>query len=277
MPNFSSFNAARQPKTDAEIEVLIAEYLLKNPAPADLQFHAFAHGLGEEKDRVEAIAYRMLSTVLHASVDWNVLNREDKEIETLLYMCNVDVHTQVDEIKRSNPSASQNMAHLCVRLRNADNLKRVTQQRMQVLSYAEEESIVDGELALKPQDRVPVNDSGRIDLVNAELQSLDLDQRTIDRIVRLLELDSFANEATLLNSSYNSLREALCQATDYVFDDERFAHCQRLLKGYSGDRRDQGPQIRIGKIREAVMLMRELTSTYGMGNKGLFSGIDSNR
>lgn len=264
--------------SDAEIEVRIAEYLLDNPKPNDLAFHGFAAGIGIDKDRVEEVAYRMLSTVLHAASQWEVLNREDSEINTLLYMCNVRVEDEVDAIEQANPKASTNMAHLCVRIRNVDNLRKVTQQRNQVLSYAEEHGVEDETFLKKLGDQVIVTDPNRITYVNNELNRLGMGQKSIDSAIRLLELDKYVNESALLNGAYNTLRESLIQTTDEtIFDDEDFAKCAKLFEGADTDRRDYGQQIRVAKIREVCRIMRDLTARYGISNRGLFSGFTGGR
>lgn len=261
-------------KSDEEIEVRIAQYLLNNPAPNDMAFHAFAAGIGEDKERVEEIAYRMLATVLHAANSWGLLGRDDKEVETMLYMSNCDVSGETQNLMSDNPRGSANMIDLVLRVRHKASIDKLTRERNRVLSYAEEQSI-DSEIHRKHSDRVQVNDQSRINTVNQELASLGLDQGSVDTGMRLLELDGYVNEATLINGAYSSMREALVASTNYVFDDPLFTDLKKAFKGLPQDNREFGDSIRVARARQAARLMREISTKYGISNRGLFSGLNS--
>lgn len=258
--------------SDEEIEVRIGQYLLNNPSPNDMAFHAFAAGIGVDKDQVEEIAYRMLATVLRTSQQWGLLDRDSREIDNILYMSHCDVESEVQRIISDNPRASANMADLMLRIRHKKDIDEKTRERRRVLSYSEEQEL-DGDLHRKRQDRVAVNDQSRINTVNKELSALGLDQGSVDTAMRLLDLDKYNDESSLINSSYSSMREALIACTNYVFDDPLFASLKNAFAGLPADRRDYGDSIRVARARQSARLMREISAKYGVSNRGLFSSL----
>lgn len=259
----------------AALEVRIAEYLISNPNPKDLSFHSFAAGLNVDKEVLEEIAYRMLSTMLVTAMQWNLLQRDPREMNTLMYMAGCDVDVWVPKIMQSTDGdLSPNMIDLCLRMRKADDIARLTQERQRELSYGEDLDLSEA-IHKKASDQTVVNDPNRITFVNDNLKLLGLAQTQIDTAMRLLDLDRYPNESALLNTAYNSLREALIAHPDNAFDDPDFQRLKDTFNGLAEDRRDQGQQIRIAKVRQAARIMREITTRYGISNRGLFSSMST--
>lgn len=255
------------------LETRIAEYLISNPTPKDVEFHAFAAGLGVDKNLLEEICYRMLSTLLITAGQWNLLQREPREMDTLMYMAGCDCSKQTSKIlKDTGENLSSNMINLALRIRKADDIDRLTMERNRELSYAEEQDLSEA-IHKKSSDQTSINDPARITFVNEQLEALGLTQAEVDTALRLLDLDHYPDESALINTSYNSLREALISRTDDVFDDPEFQDLKFVFSGLAQDRRDQGAQIRVAKARQAARLMRTLASRYGVSNRGIFSSI----
>lgn len=258
--------------TDDQIEIKIADFLLDNPTPNDLQFHAFASGLGIDKDRVEEVAYRMLSTILKGAYNWDLLGRDPKEMETALYMANSNVNAQIASLTEDHPNPSSNMVEVILRFRHKATIDKLTSTRQHTLSSTDS-LLTEADFESKLEDQVLVNDQSRISIVNNELTALGLDQKSIDDTIRYLELDGYNDVSNLMNSAYNSLREALIKNPNYVFDDVRFQHIKNSFDRIRNDRRDLGATIRVTSARQVARIMRELTAEYGVSNHGLFSSI----
>lgn len=265
-----------KPVHDVEsLEVRIATYLLENPTPNDMSFHSFAAGLGVDKDTLEEVAYRMLSTMLHTAMHWNLLQREPKEMDTLMYMAGCDCDSQTAKIiQESGADLSPNMINLCLRMRKADDISRLTMERNRELSFTEDEDLSEA-IHKKVSDQTSINDPARITFVNDNLELLGLTQAQMDTAMRLLDLDKYHDESAFLNTAYNSLREALIARPDDVFSDPDFQKLKDTFNGLGADRRDQGAQIRVAKARQSARIMRTLATRYGVSNRGLFSAISA--
>ena len=259
--------------TDEQIEIKIADFLLENPTPSDLHFHAFASGIGVDKDRVEEVAYRMLSTVLRGAYNWDLLGRDPKEMQTVLYMADSNIDSQVAALSEDHPKPSHNMVEVMLRFRYKSAIDRLTETRQRTLSAAGDVELTEADFDSKLKDQVIVNNQDRITLVNTELHELGIDQKSIDDAIRYFELDGYNDVSNLLNSAYNSLREALIKNPDYVFDDPRFQDIKNSFDRIRNDRRDLGATIRVTSARQVARIMRALTADYGVANHGLFSAI----
>lgn len=258
--------------TTEEMEVKIAEFLLKNPNPRDLEFHAFAAGLGVEKETLEEVAYRMLATVLNCSALWGLLHQDPALMHNALYMSGCDPEACITDILTKSPKLSPNMLELVLRIRKTDELQQIFKARGSVLSYAEEQQL-DTELHKKRGDVVQVTDPSRIEIVTRELDKIGLSQGDVDSVMRLLDLDQYKDESALLNGSYSSMREALVACTEFAFDNPLFQELEKSFEGLAKDRRDYGDKIRIARVRMSCRLMRKITSIYGISNRGLFSSV----
>lgn len=259
--------------TDEQIEIKIADFLLDNPSPTDLHFHAFASGIGVDKDQVEEVAYRMLSTLLRGAYNWDLLGRDPQEMQTALYMANSNVDSQVAELTDGHPKPSQNMVEVILRIRYKSAIDSITQTRQRTLSSSEDTLLTESDFETKLEDQVLINDQTRIATVNNELTNLGLDQTSIDDAIRYLELDGYNDVSNIVNSAYNSLREALIKNPNYVFDDPRFESIKTCFDRIRNDRRDLGATIRVTSARQVARIMRALTADYGVSNQGLFSSI----
>lgn len=255
-----------------EMEVKISEFLLKNPNPKDLEFHAFAAGLGVEKETLEEVAYRMLATVLGCASSWGLLHQDPNLMHNAMYISGCDPEVVVTNIISNHPNFSPNVVELALRLRKTDALQSIFNERGRVLSYAEEQ-MLDSELHKKRGDTVHVTDPNRIEIVTSNLDKLGLSQGNVDTVMRLLDLDRYKDESALLNGSYSSMREALVACTQFAFDNPLFNELEKQFAGLAVDRRDYGDKIRIARVRNSCRLMREITSIYGISNRGLFSSI----
>lgn len=259
--------------TDEQIEIKIAEFLLDNPSPSDLNFHAFALGIGVNKERVEEVAYRMLSTVLRGAYNWDLLGRDSKEMETVLYMANSGIAQEVATLNEGHTNPSQNMTEVILRFRYKAAIDKVTESRSRTMSSLGDKEITFQDFESKLEDQVLVNDQDRISIVNNELTQLGLDQGSIDTAIRYLSMDGHDEVANLVNGAYSSLREALIRNPNYVFDDPQFVEIKKDFDRIRNDRRDLGEPIRVASARQIARIMRELTAKYGVATHGLFSSL----
>jgi hypothetical protein len=215
----------------------------------------------------------MLSTILRAAYNWDLLGRDSKEIETALYMANSGIAQEVATLSEGHSNPSQNMIEVALRFRYKTAIDKVSEGRSRTLSSAGDQEITFQDFESKLEDQVLVNDQDRISVVNNELTQLGLDQGSIDTAIRYLELDGNIEVANLVNGAYSSLREALIRNPNYVFDDPQFIEIKKDFDRIRNDRRDLGEPIRVASARQIARIMRELTAKYGVATHGLFSSL----
>lgn len=261
--------------SDQELENKVAEYLMETGNPSDVQFHAFAAGIGVSKDRLEEVAYKMLSSFLRITAFWNLLGRDPQEMSAYLYQVGVDVPSSIGEIQVNVPGVSINIAETLLRVRNADHIDKQTLERARTLSSIgefDDEVAEDLGIDQNLSDRVAVSDQRRIAIMNIELENRGLTQSSIDTASRLLSLDGFSSESSLISASYSSMREALAICTTYCYNDPLFDQAGEELKR-AGDNRERGNRFRIAAARQTARIFREIAAKYGISSRSFSLGI----